>query len=185
MTWNLEWFYDDVSSDNYSKLAREKSAPGRPAWAWHRDAIAASINKARPTILAVQEVESRRILWYLTKSLDRNHSLKYHELGNESDDHFTEQDVGILFRAPADVLSTMQLMQTRAMLESKLYYDVSKHLMAAFQFPAGDQFERIILMNIHLRSRPEGEELEDEASQASALLAERCNPSRRKCHSAR
>ena len=159
MTWNLEWFYDDVPGDNYSKLAVEKTAPGRPAWAWRRDAVAKSIHQAQPTILALQEVESRRILWYLTRALDRDHSLSYQELGHESSDHFTEQDVGMLFRAPADVLSTTQLMQTRSMSASKRYYDVSKHLMAVFQFPVGKDFERIIVMNIHLRSRPEGAEL--------------------------
>lgn len=157
MTWNLEWFYDEVASDNYSKLAREKSAPNRPAWAWHRDAVARSIQESQPTILALQEIESRRILWYLTRSLERAHSLQYQELNIESGDHFTEQDVGYLFRAPADVLSVSQLMQTSAMFESKNYYDVSKHLMAEFQFPAGKRFEKVIVMNIHLRSRAEGE----------------------------
>ena len=137
----------------------EKAAPNRPGWAWRRDAVAARINKVRPTILAVQEVESRRILWYLTQALQREHSLEYQELANESSDHFTEQDVGMLFRQPADVLSTTQLMQTRAMSNSNRYYDVSKHLMGVFELPAGDGVERVIVMNIHLRSRPEGEEL--------------------------
>ncbi len=159
MTWNLEWFFDDISGDNYSKLAREKTAPNRPAWAWHRDAIAKSISKAKPTILALQEVESRRILWYLTQALERNHQLDYEELGIESKDHFTEQDVGIIFRAPADVLSATQLMQTKSMSADKRYYNVSKHLMAVFQFPVGNDVERVIVINIHLRSRPEGEEL--------------------------
>lgn len=159
MTWNLEWFYDESPGDNFSELARQKTAPNRPAWAWHRDAIAASISKARPTILALQEVESRRILWYLTQALKRDHSLEYEELGNESEDHFTEQDVGILFRPPADVLSTTNLKQTQAMFDTKRYYDVSKHLMAVFEFPTGSDVEKVIIMNIHLRSRPEGREL--------------------------
>ena len=159
MTWNLEWFYDDESGDNFSKLGREKSAPGRPAWAWHRDAIAKSIQKVQPTILATQEIENRRVLWYLTQALERDHSLAYEELCNESGDHFTEQDVGFLFRAPAEVLSVQQFMQTRKMKETKNYYDVTKHVLGNFEFPAGKGVERVLVMNIHLRSRAEGQEL--------------------------
>jgi endonuclease/exonuclease/phosphatase family metal-dependent hydrolase len=159
MTWNLEWFYDDLPGDNYSKLAREKSAPDRAAWDWHRDAVARSISKSRPTILAVQEVENRRVLWYLTRALARDHSLQYQELSNEGRDHFTEQDVGLLFRRPAEVLSTVQFMQTQRMIASKRYYDVAKHLLGVFEFPVGGDVERVMVMNVHLRSRAEGESL--------------------------
>ena len=41
MTWNLEWFYDEHVDDNYSQLAKEKSAPSRHDWEWRRDAVAA------------------------------------------------------------------------------------------------------------------------------------------------
>ncbi len=159
MTWNLEWFYDDISADNYSKLAREKAAPDRPSWDWRRDAVAKRINQARPTILAVQEIESRRVLWYLSRALDRDHSLEYQELSIEGRDHFTEQDVGMLFRSPAEALSTVQYRQTKQMIASKRYYDVAKHLLGVFEFPAGDDVERVMVMNVHLRSRAEGEPL--------------------------
>ncbi len=155
MTWNLEWFYDDDDGDNHSQLAKEKTAPSRADWNWRRDQIATRIASVRPTILAVQEVENRRVLWYLTRALDRNHSIKYRELGIESRDFFTEQDVGMLFRDPAEVLLTSQHAMTEQMRKGGLYFDVSKHLLAVFEFPVADERERVTVMNVHLRSRAE------------------------------
>ena len=160
MTWNLEWFYDDQSGDNYSPLAKEKSAPSRADWDWHRDAVAKSIEKAKPTILALQEVENRRVLWYLKRALDRDHSIDFDELCDESTDNFTEQDVGLMYRAPVEMLQTTHFGQTRAMKKTQRYYDVSKHIMGVFEVPNGtDDPERVTVMNIHLRSRAEGESL--------------------------
>ena len=158
MTWNLEWFYDDMSGDNFSKLAKEKTAPSRPEWNWRRDAIANSIASVRPTLLAVQEAESRRILWYLTRALARNHKEEYHELCFEGRDHFTEQDVGLLIRPPIDAIAAFQGAYPKRMRSSNQYFDVSKHIMAMLEFPVGDgSFEKIFVLNVHLRARAEAE----------------------------
>jgi len=160
MTWNLEWFYDDNPGDNFSKLAKEKTAPSRKDWDWHRDAVAESIAKAKPTILALQEVENRRVLWYLTRALDRDHKSKYTELCDESKDFFTEQDVGFIFRSPADVLQTSHYAMTRAMKRTEQYYNLTKHIVGVFQFPNGtDTPEVVTVLNLHMRSRAEGESL--------------------------
>lgn len=159
MTWNLEWFYDEYSDDNYSKLAKEKSTPSREQWDWRRDAIAESIARVSPSVVALQEVENRRVLWYLTRALEREQRQSYEELGIESRDHFTEQDVGFLFRSPVDVLSIAQRRQTRAMKASEEYFDLSKHLFGEFQIAAGDGFETVTILNIHLRAREEAEPL--------------------------
>lgn len=160
MTWNLEWFYDDQSGDNYSKLAKEKTAASRDDWDWHRDAIAKSIQKAKPTILALQEVENRRVLWYLKRALDRDFKIDYEELCDESSDNFTEQDVGLMYRAPVDMLQTGHFGLPRAMKKTQRYYNLSKHIMGVFEVPNGtDTPERVTVMNIHLRSRAEGESL--------------------------
>ena len=157
MTWNLEWFYDEFDGDNYSQLAREQSAPDRDAWEWKRDFVARSIAEASPTIASFQEVENRRVLWYLSRSLDRNHSVDYEELCIQGADHFTEQDVGFLYRSPADLISQIQFGRTASMQKGDRYYNVSKHLMAVFEFPVGaSAVERVSVMNVHLRSRPEG-----------------------------
>ena len=174
MTWNLEWFYDDYDGDNFSELAKEKSTPSRRQWEWRRDAVAQAIGRVSPSVVAVQEVESRRVLWYLTRSLDREQHQKYQELGIESGDHFTEQDVGFLFRSPVDVLSISQRMQTRQMKASQQFYNLTKHLVGVFQIPVGtpasgldsngiDQgnqnVETITVLNLHLRANEEAEPL--------------------------
>ena len=159
MTWNLEWFYDEYLGDNFSKLAKEKSTPSREQWNWRRDAIAESIASVSPSIVAMQEVENRRVLWYLSRALEREHKQSYQELGIEGRDHFTEQDVGFLFRRPVDVLSISQRMQTRAMRSSEKYFSLTKHLVGVFQVPAGNGFETVTVLNIHLRAREEAEPL--------------------------
>ncbi|WP_372720369.1 endonuclease/exonuclease/phosphatase family protein [Novipirellula sp.] len=156
MTWNLEWFYDEMSGDNHSQLGRQKSAPNRDAWDWKRDAVAQRIAQANPTIAAFQEVENRRVLWYLAQALKREFSVDYRESCVEGNDYFTEQDVGILYRNPADLLSQTQRDRSESQLRDKRFYDVTKHLIAVFQFPIGDRFERVSVVNVHLRSRPEG-----------------------------
>ncbi|NNE00640.1 MAG: endonuclease [Pirellulaceae bacterium] len=160
MTWNVEWFYDEHDGDNFSKLAKEKTAPTRGDWDWHRDAVARSISRAKPSILALQEVENRRVLWYLSRALDRDYKLDYTELCDESTDHFTEQDVGLMFRSPVEVLQTSHFRMTSAMKSTEQYYDLSKHILAVFQVPNGtDQPEHVTVMNVHLRSRAEGESI--------------------------
>ena len=159
MTWNVEWFYDEYSGDNFSDLAKEKSTPSREQWNWRRDAIAESIAKASPSVVALQEVENRRVLWYLTRALDREHRQKYVELGIQSGDHFTEQDVGFLFRSPVDVLSISQRMQTRAMKQTERYYNLTKHLIGVFEIPTAGGSEKVTVLNLHLRAREEADAL--------------------------
>lgn len=160
MTWNLEWFYDDEKGDNYSELAKEKSAPSRLQWEWRRDAIAKSIAEARPTILAVQEVENRRVLWYLSRALTRSHKEDYQEICFQGRDHFTEQDVGLMIRSPVDVVSVFQKAYPKRMRPSNQYYDVSKHIMTVLEFEHDDKsLEHVVVMNVHLRAGKEGEPL--------------------------
>lgn len=159
MTWNLEWFYDEYQGDNFSKLAREKSAPSRAEWDWRRDAVARSLAKANPSLVALQEVENRRVTWYLCRALSRNHQLEYDELGIESRDHFTEQDVALLHRPPVDVLSMTQRGYPKRLRSTNDYYDVTKHLIAEFELPAGDQIETVLVVNLHLRARAEAESI--------------------------
>ncbi len=162
MSWNLEWFYDESTIDNFSNLAKEKSAPTRADWDWRRDAIAAAIASVKPTVCAVQEVESRRTLWYLTRSLEREHRIIYDEVCPESKDAFTEQDVGFLYRQPAELLSTTLFSQTGSMRQSGQYFDVSKHVMAVLEVPSRadkSAVERVTIMNVHLRSTADGESI--------------------------
>lgn len=159
MTWNLEWFYDEYQGDNFSKVAKQQSAPSREQWEWKRDAVAAAIAEVRPTVVAMQEVESRRILWYLTRSLDRLHKQKYSEYLIDGTDHFLEQDVGFLVREPADLVSITQRHQTRAMRSNQSFMNLSKHAIAEIEIPVGDSTVVIHVMNMHLRAKSDKSDL--------------------------
>jgi len=167
MTWNLEWFFDDSKQDNFSKLAKEKSAPSREQWNWQRDAVAESIAQVKPTIAALQEVEGQRVLWYLTEALDREHELKYDEHAIEGNDRFTEQDVGLLTRAPAEVLSIMRGNVTTSMRKTGDFGSVSKHLAALIEIPVNGKTETVLIVNVHFRSGEAGASIR--AKQATSL----------------
>src|SRR6476659_3280693 len=76
-TWNLEWFFDDHTGDNFSDLARQQSAPGAEQWEWKLAGVAKAIAQMKPAILALQEVENRRVLYYLTRKLKSDYGLDY------------------------------------------------------------------------------------------------------------
>ena len=152
-TWNLEWFFDDYQGDNASDLAKKMSAPNRSEWDWKRNGVATAIAQIQPTIIALQEVESRRVAWYLTQRLQQAHDLKYRIAFVEGTDTFTEQDVVILYRS--GLVSFGRREQTSEMFRSKQYYNLSKHLATRFEWGQGDEKESLFLLNVHLRARPE------------------------------
>jgi hypothetical protein len=165
MSWNLEWFYDDEPADNYSNLAKEQSAPSRAQWDWKRDSVASAISVAKPSIAAFQEVENRRVLWYLTRALSREHSLSFREICLEGDDVFTEQDVGFVYRTGGDAASRSPLLiepvlasvfgRTTAMMKDSQTAEVSKHVVVEYEVTRGDVSERVTIANLHLRAREE------------------------------
>lgn len=165
MTWNLEWFYDDEPADNYSKLAKEQSAPSRAQWDWKRDSVANAISIAKPSIAAFQEVENRRVLWYLTRALSREHALNFREICIEGDDVFTEQEVGFVYRSGDDAENRSPLViepvlssifgRNAAMLKDNQTAEVSKHVVVEYEVTRGDLSERVTVANLHLRAREE------------------------------
>jgi hypothetical protein len=95
-TWNLEWFFDQYTGDNSADLAKKQSAPSRADWDWKLAGVAQVISQIKPDILALQEVENRRVLFYLNQKLKRDYNLNYRIAYVEGEDFFTEQDVAIL-----------------------------------------------------------------------------------------
>jgi endonuclease/exonuclease/phosphatase family metal-dependent hydrolase len=156
-TWNLEWFFDDYTGDNYRNLAREQSAPSREAWQWKRDGVAAAIAKIKPTILALQEVESSRVVYYLTKALKDKHGLEYHIAFIQGYDFGTEQDVAVIYRSGLVEYSRRE--QSREMWSSQDYYSLSKHLFARFEWGHGDEKESLLLLTVHLRAFPDAADI--------------------------
>ncbi|TWU03570.1 endonuclease/exonuclease/phosphatase family protein [Neorhodopirellula pilleata] len=167
MTWNLEWFFDDSKQENYSPLSQEKSAPSRGDWNWRRDAAANVIAQTQPSVVAVQEVEGQRVLWYLSQALDRQHQLKYDEYLIQGNDHFTEQDVGFLVESNTEMVSSIRGNVTPRMKKAGRFGSVSKHVAAVIDVPVGDQTESILIVNVHLRSGESGAAIR--AKQAASL----------------
>jgi len=152
-TWNLEWFYDDYPGDNYSDLARQQSAPSRPDWDWKLAGVAGVIEKIKPTILCLQEIENQRVLFYLTRKLKQDHGLDYAIAYIEGGDYFTEQDVAVLALSGLTGYSVKR--QTNEMFDSQAYYNVTKHLFCEFAWGSGADAQRLTLLNVHLRAQPE------------------------------
>jgi len=167
MSWNLEWFFDNEIGDNYSKLAKEQTAASRARWDWKRDAVAASIAKAQPSVAAFQEIENKRVLWYLARALARDKDLEYHEICAEGDDVFTEQDVGFVYRSVAKTAAAAAGLcmiepilvatfgRTAAMHNDDSLAGVSKHLAVEYELSSGDETERVTIVTIHLRAKEE------------------------------
>lgn len=155
VTWNLEWFFDAATGDNFTDLARKESAPSEAEWQWKLEAVAGAIAKMNPTVLALQEVENGRVLWLLTKMLKEKHGLVYRYAMVEGHDHFTEQDVGILYQS--GLVESGRREQTQEMWQSKEYYDLQKHIIARFQWGEGEKARRLLMVNVHLKAMQDGE----------------------------
>src|SRR3954451_12074702 len=142
-TWNLEWFFDEHTGDNYQDLPKQQSAPSREDWDWKLAGVAKAIAELKPTIIALQEVENRRVLFYLTRKLKTDHNLDYTVAFIEGDDYFTEQDVAVL--AQSGLVGFAFKRQTKEMFDSEQFYNVSKHIFCLFEWSVGNQKVELLL----------------------------------------
>lgn len=173
-TWNLEWFFDEFQADNFSDLPKQQSAPTRAAWEWKRDAVADAIAKMQPDVIAVQEIEGQRVMFYLTLALVKRSKLKYTDAFVEGTDFHTEQDVAYLFRDSVDMTRVARYRQSSEMFKSVEFRNVSKHTEAIFEVPVGDSIEKVTVMNVHFLARAEQAELRTrQARLIHAWLADR------------
>lgn len=172
MTWNLEWFYDNETADNPSRLGREKSAPSRAQWDWRRDRVAEAIAKVRPTVVALQEIESQNVMFFLTRALDRNHGLKYDDYVIKGEDFYTEQDVALLATSTTGVRSISRGIVTPSM-KSRGFASVSKHAFAVVEVPVNGETELLVIANCHLRATPEQADLRSRQARTLSLWLER------------
>lgn len=156
-TWNLEWFFDHYRGDNGSDLSREQSAPGREEWDWKLNGVAEAVAQMRPTILALQEVENRRVLYYLTRRLKEEHGLSYRIAYIEGWDNYTEQDVAVLYQSGLVEYSRRE--QSDEEFRSQEFYSLNKHLFARFEWTAGEGRESLTLLTMHLRATPEAADI--------------------------
>jgi endonuclease/exonuclease/phosphatase family metal-dependent hydrolase len=156
-TWNLEWFFDEYTGNNRSKVAKEQSAPSKEEWDWKLYTTAAAIAKFKPTILALQEIEDRSVMLALTKALKDIHDLQYRVAYIEGFDSGTEQDVAILYRSGLVEYSRRE--QTQEMFDSREFYNLSKHLFARFEWQSQGRTESLVMLVTHLRATADAADL--------------------------
>ncbi|MEZ6092441.1 MAG: endonuclease/exonuclease/phosphatase family protein [Pirellulaceae bacterium] len=155
VSWNLEWFFDDQTWDNRSDLAKKMSAPDRDRWDWRRDAVAASLASVNPSVVAVQEAESSKVMGYLASALEDQHGMEFRVACFDGAEPFTEQDVALLYGGRAWLRRTALNGQSRKMYSSGDYYNVFKHIEAEFEIGKPSDPEVVTIVNLHLRARPE------------------------------
>ncbi|MCH2125872.1 MAG: endonuclease/exonuclease/phosphatase family protein [Pirellulaceae bacterium] len=156
-TWNLEWYFDANTRDNSSDLAKERSAPSFEEWVWRRNAVSAAIAQMAPTVIGLQEIESRKIGYYTTKQIKEAHDLNYRAACIQGTDYYTEQDVAFLYQDGLVEFGRRE--QTRQMFASKKYYNLGKHLIGRFQFENNGAQEELTIVNVHLRANAESENI--------------------------
>jgi endonuclease/exonuclease/phosphatase family metal-dependent hydrolase len=156
-TWNLEWFFDHYTGDNVFDLPKQQSAPSRAEWEWRLGVTAEAIAKMNPTILCLQEVESRNTVFKLVKKLREEHKINYTIAFVPGTDAFTEQNVAVL--AQSGLVEFGRREQSKEMFKSKQYYNLAKHIFCTFEWGEGEEQVRLTLLNVHMRAQPEATDL--------------------------
>jgi endonuclease/exonuclease/phosphatase family metal-dependent hydrolase len=149
-TWNLEWFFDHYTGDNFNDVPRQQSAPSRADWDWKLAEVARVIAALKPDILAIQEVENRRSLVLLCSKLKKEYALQYKFAYIEGDDFFTEQDVALLYQGGLTRFSKHE--QSKEMHASKEFYNVNKQIVGEFEWGPPEDRERLTIFNAHFRA---------------------------------
>jgi len=152
-TWNLEWFFDHYTGDNVGDVPKQQSPPSKEEWEWKLAATAEAIARMNPTILCLQEVESRSTVGKLVKKLRDQHELDYRVAFVEGSDVFTEQDVCVLAQSGLVEFGCKE--QSQEMFDSKEFYNLSKHIFCTFEWGDGNEQVRLTLLNVHMRAQPD------------------------------
>lgn len=156
-TWNVEWFFDDDPRDNRSDLAKQMTAPSFAEWQWRLEQVARVVAAMKPTILSLQEIENRDVLYRLCQVLEETHDLKYRIAYIPGFDFGTEQQVAVIYRSGLVEFSRRE--QTSEMFESQKYYNLPKHLFSRFEWGQGAEQETLVLTTVHLKATPESAEI--------------------------
>lgn len=156
-TWNVEWLFDNYTGDNSSDLAKKMAAPSRPDWDWKLAGVEKVVREVKPSIIGFQEIENRRVMFYLTQRFKDEPLFKFRPAFVEGDDFFTEQDVGLLSLSGMTGYGRREM--TREQFETKEFFGVQKHVVADYAWGAGDELERLFVINVHFRAQPEQTEL--------------------------
>ncbi len=180
MSWNVEWMFDDYLGDNRSKLAREQSALSSQGWQAKLAAVAQVVAEHAPSIVALQEIEGEQTLAAIAQEIRQSHKIAYRTAFIQGTDSFTEQDVGLLVRNGLVAYSRRE--QSKAMFDSGMYYNLSKHLFAEFRWAQVEQ--PLTVLNVHLRATEQAAAFRQRQARLAPLAAATPD-SRRGCRCSR
>ncbi|MEQ8789677.1 MAG: endonuclease/exonuclease/phosphatase family protein [Pirellulaceae bacterium] len=171
-TWNLEWLFDDNRNDNESDLAKEMSAENRAAYELRVRRMADVIAQIKPTVMALQEVESEKVVADLATALRVHHELKYKVGFVQGTDSFTEQDVAFLIEdRPGEMEISRIDARAEGLTDRGRYKVPSKHAVLTFTRSVGGETQRMVIVTAHLKAGANDSDEAQRTSQSRALNA--------------
>ena len=158
--WNLEWYFDADKSDNESQTAKEQSAPSDAEYKWRVKEIAGAIANFKPTILALEEIENKKVLNDLAERLKTHHQLEYDVGFIQGKDTFTEQDVGFLVRHRPGTQTYARVEQSGLSFNNPNLFKIpTKHLALTVVHATPTETQKLTVIVLHLKA---GGQLSDE-----------------------
>jgi endonuclease/exonuclease/phosphatase family metal-dependent hydrolase len=158
-TWNLEWFFDWYLDDNQSELAKVNSAPSKKDWEWRLDVTADAIAKLRPSLLALQEIENRKVMEELSRRIQDRHQLKYDVCFIQGRDSSTEQDVAILCQS--GLRPQVRRAPEPRDFDRRQEKSVTKQLMVELPWGQEPHLRHLTIITVHLMAGEEvGKEMD-------------------------
>ncbi len=147
-TWNLEWFFDHNTSDDSSQIGPQQAAPSEAEYRERVTDVANAIKSMNLDILALQEIENKKVAQDIAYKLEEAHGLEYKvefvqgvNASNGEIDTFTGQDVAFLLKQ--NLPSSAKRFTYTTATGPK---NISKHLRLETTW-AG---ETIVLVTVHL-----------------------------------
>lgn len=156
-TWNVEWFFDNLPGDYQSDLAKQMAAPSPQDWQWRLDQVARVLSEMKPTIVCLQEVEDRDVLYRLCRVLEEKYGLRYRIAFIPGFDFGTDQQVAFLYRSGLVEYSRRE--QSKEMFDSGEYYNLAKHLFGRFEWGRGEDKETLVVAGVHFKATPESADI--------------------------
>lgn len=156
--WNLEWFFDHDASDDSSTIGRDFAAPEAQEFSDRVETFADAIQQLSPSIIALQEVENRKVVQAIANRLAAEHHLDYKVAFVQGRDRYTGQDVAYLVKQ--DIPFTANRFSFAPFRRNRDFKDLSKHLKLEVTVNG----EPITLVTVHLITK-----LNDRLRQAQTL----------------
>lgn len=170
-TWNLEWFFDADTSDNHSQIAKQNSADSDSEYRGRVKKIAKAIADLEPTVLALQEIENRKVVQDLCEELKARHDRDYRVGFVQGKDRNTEQDVAFLHEDREGAVRTVRVEDAtnRDFSNKQLFKVPSKHVAMTVQRRAGDKLYKLTIINVHFKAGKKTSDIAQRKKQARVM----------------